>query len=380
MEQTNSIINDELAAWLRLMLTDGVGNASAQKLLSAFGLPPAIFEQPRPSLLRFVSERQAQALQSMPEGLGKQMDLCAQWLSADTKNRRIVTLGDALYPQALLTLPDPPLILWLLGRIDLLEVNGWPACISMVGSRNPTNPGERSAHAFAQSFASSGLCVVSGLALGIDAAAHSGALSDTKEGATTLATIAIVGTGLDRVYPKQNLELAHRIANFGLILSEFPLGSAPMAANFPKRNRLIAALGLGTLVVEAAMQSGSLITARESLDVGKDVFAIPGSIHSAQSKGCHALIKQGAKLVESADDVLSELRMTASPPNPKIANTSAEFKDHPILRALGFETASFDMLQAKLNWEAALLQVELLELEMNQVIVRLPGGLYQVNL
>jgi DNA processing protein len=401
MEHSNQLPADELAAWLRLMLTDGVGNASAQKLLAAFGLPPAIFEQPRSALLHFVTERQSLALQSVPEGLDKQIDVCAKWLSADPHNRRIVTLGDALYPKALLTLPDPPLVLWLLGRIDLLEANGWPASISMVGSRNPSNPGEKSAHAFAQSFVNIGLCVVSGMALGIDAAAHSGALSSTKENAEALVTIAIVGTGLDRVYPKQNLELAHRIADFGLMVSEFPLGVAPIAANFPKRNRLIAALGLGTLVVEAALQSGSLITARESLDLGKDVFAIPGSIHSAQSKGCHALIKQGAKLVESADDVLDELRVqtlfdepvresvatyqpslrknATSQPAPPSA-VSATDADHPILKALGFDPASFDAIQARLDVDAGALQVQLLELELDNAIVRLPGGLYQRNL
>jgi DNA processing protein len=395
-------MNDELAAWLRLMLTDGVGNTSAQRLLAAFGLPPAIFEQPRAALLHFVTERQTEALQCAPAELDKQIEQCATWLAADTLRRRIVTLGDALYPKALLTLPDPPLVLWLLGRIDLLEAHDWPASVSMVGSRNPTNPGEKSAHAFAQSFVSSGLCVVSGLALGIDAAAHSGALSGAKAGGADLTTIAIVGTGLDRVYPKQNLELAHRIADFGLMVSEFPLGSAPIAANFPKRNRLIAALGLGTLVVEAALQSGSLITARESLDLGKDVFAIPGSIHSAQSKGCHALIKQGAKLVESADDVLGELRVLPSlfseanhepapkanrstSPNPSARNSVSNAKtspnnsydDHPILQTLGFDPASFDALQARLDVEAGALQVQLLELEMDNAIVRLPGGLYQ---
>jgi DNA processing protein len=427
MEQTKPITNhiahpistDELAAWLRLMLTDGVGNTSAQKLLAAFGLPPAIFEQPRSSLLHFVTERQSLALQSIPEALNKQVDLCAKWLAADTANRRIVTLGDALYPKALLTLPDPPLVLWLLGRIDLLEANGWPASISMVGSRNPTNSGEKSAHAFAQSFVNSGFCVVSGMALGIDAAAHFGALSAARPTSqndagsrinmgtsiSALCTIAIVGTGLDRVYPKQNLELAHRIADFGLMMSEFPLGSAPIAANFPKRNRLIAALGLGTLVVEAALQSGSLITARESLDLGKDVFAIPGSIHSAQSKGCHALIKQGAKLVESADDVLGELqvlptlfnelkrvqndvtnKLTGPNSSPRRTTTTQtqiapadSLSNHPVLKALGFDLASFDALQARLDVDAATLQVQLLELEMDNMIVRLPGGLYQVN-
>jgi len=378
------------------MLTDGVGNNTARKLLAAFGLPTSIFEQPITALGQVVTERQAQALQRTPEGLDKQITLCNEWLAQDARTgnstRRVVTLGDALYPSALLTLPDPPLVLWLLGRIDLLESHGWPASISMVGSRNPTQQGDKNAFAFANSFVDAGLCVVSGMALGIDAAAHSGALHGTPD---SLLTIAVVGTGLDRVYPKQHLELAHRIADHGLVVSEFPLGSPPTAANFPKRNRLIAALGLGTLVVEAALQSGSLITARECLEVGKDVFAIPGSIHVAQSKGCHALIKQGAKLVESAADVLEELKITnnsmpaghtgrglqgTSKAQFSAAQVSPAHAQHPLVLAMGFDPVSFDVLQARVDMDAATLQVQLLELELDNVIIRVPGGLYQVAL
>ncbi len=393
MEQTTN--QQERAAWLRLMLTDGVGNNTARKLLSAFGLPLAIFEQSMTALGQIVSERQAMALLRTPEGLDKQIALCEEWLAQDARTgnrtRRIVTLGDALYPSALLTLPDPPLVLWLLGRIDLLDAHGWPAAISMVGSRNPTQQGDKNAFAFANNFVDAGLCVVSGMALGIDAAAHSGALHGAPD---SLLTIAVVGTGLDRVYPKQNLELAHRIADHGLVVSEFPLGSPPTAANFPKRNRLIAALGLGTLVVEAALQSGSLITARECLEVGKDVFAIPGSIHVAQSKGCHALIKQGAKLVESAADVLEELRITTPSVNSGNATghtarglqgtsrlqVSPTHAQHPLVLAMGFDPVSFDVLQARVDIDAATLQVQLLELELDNVIIRVPGGLYQVAL
>jgi DNA processing protein len=385
----------ELSAWLRLMLTDGVGNNTARKLLLAFGLPTHIFEQPLTALGHIVSERQAQALLRTPENLDKQIQLCQDWLAqdarTDNRTRRIVSLGDSLYPSALLTLPDPPLVLWMLGRIDLLESHGWPAAISMVGSRNPTQQGDKNAFAFANSFVDSGLCVVSGMALGIDAAAHSGALHGAPD---SLLTIAVVGTGLDRVYPKQNLELAHRIADHGLVVSEFPLGSPPAAANFPKRNRLIAALGLGTLVVEAALQSGSLITARECLEVGKDVFAIPGSIHAAQSKGCHALIKQGAKLVESAADVLEELQITSSSINTGTAvsqagrglqgasrpHISPAHAQHPLVLAMGFDPVSFDVLQARVDMQASTLQVQLLELELDNVIIRVPGGLYQVAL
>jgi DNA processing protein len=387
--------DSELSAWLRLMLTDGVGNSTARKLLSSFGLPTSIFEQPITALGQIVSERQAKALLRVPEDLEKQVRLCTDWLAADAANRRIVTLSDALYPSSLLTLPDPPLVLWLLGRIDCLKQGGWPASISMVGSRNPTQQGDKNAFAFANNFVDAGLCVVSGLALGIDAAAHSGALNAGKldSKSQSLLTIAVVGTGLDRVYPKQNLELAHRIADHGLVVSEFPLGSPPTAANFPKRNRLIAALGLGTLVVEAALQSGSLITARECLEVGKDVFAIPGSIHVAQSKGCHALIKQGAKLVESAADVLEELRIAmpkmhesnergilASQVGHGLRGISPAHAQHPLVLAMGFDPVSFDVLQARVDLDAAALQVQLLELELDNVIIRVPGGLYQVAL
>ncbi len=386
---------DELLAWLRLFLTDGVGNIAARKLLGTFGLPSSIFVQSRAALTQVVTERQASSLLTPPDALTQQMALCRAWLAHDKANRRIVTLGDALYPPALLDLPDPPLLLWLLGRIDWLTPSGWPAAISMVGSRNPTQQGDKNAFAFAQSFVEAGLCVVSGLALGIDAAAHSGALHahDPKSPHDSLLTIAVVGTGLDRVYPKQNLELAHRIADHGLMLSEFPLGSPPTSANFPKRNRLIAALGLGTLVVEAALQSGSLITARESAELGKDVFAIPGSIHAAQSKGCHTLIKQGAKLVESASDVLEELRITApqasppspnesraAPPGPSLPGMAAAHADHPTVKAMGLDPVSFDALQARLGVEVSALQVQLLELELAGVILRVPGGLYQVVL
>ena len=172
----------------------------------------------------------------------------------------------------------------------------------MVGSRNPTPQGAQNARQFARALAGGGVTIVSGLALGIDAAAHEGALDGSAPGA--LATIAVIGTGIDRVYPRQHRDLAHRIAGRGLIVSEYPIGTPPLAHNFPRRNRLIAGLSQGTLVVEAALQSGSLITARLASEQGKEVFAIPGSIHSPQSRGCHALIRQGAKLVETAEDVL----------------------------------------------------------------------------
>ena len=193
-----------------------------------------------------------------------------------------------------------------------------------------------------------------------------------------LATIAVVGTGLDRVYPKQHLALAHRIAAQGLILSEYPLGTPPLNANFPKRNRLIAGLSQATLVVEAALQSGSLITAKQALEQGRDVFAIPGSIHSPQSKGCHALIKQGAKLVESAQDVLEELRWPEVPiPSSDTANPKAEAVEKGLLAQIGHDPIGLDALQARCGLETADLQAQLLELELAGQIARLPGGSFQ---
>ena len=217
--------------------------------------------------------------------------------------------------------------------------------------------------------------MVSGLALGIDGAAHEGAL-DGADPQHPLSTIAVVGTGLDRVYPSRHLALAHRISQSGLMLSEYPLGTPPLAANFPKRNRLIAGLSRGTLVVEAAQPSGSLITARLAAEQGKEVFAIPGSIHAPQSRGCHALIKQGAKLVESAQDVLEELHFQPAPCGPDSAAPDPADPDG-VLTALGFDPAGLDALVARTGIDAATLQVRLLELELDGLVARLPGGLFQ---
>ncbi|MGQ2981586.1 MAG: DNA-processing protein DprA, partial [Polaromonas sp.] len=232
--------------------------------------------------------------------------------------------------------------------------------------------GETNARQFAKVFGAADLCVVSGLALGVDGAAHDGALLG---GGTT---IAVVGTGLDRVYPKQHLELAHRIAQHGLIISEYPLGMPPLTANFPRRNRLISGLAQGTLVVEAALKSGSLITARLAAEQGKEVFAIPGSIHSPQSRGCHALIKQGAKLVESAQDVLEELQLPhAAAVTGAWPASQPDAQETPLLSALGFDPVSLDALQARTGLATPELQAQLLALELAHQVARLPGGLFQ---
>ena len=376
--------SQELQAWLRLALTPGVGNTTARKLLAAFGSAQAVFEQSSATLLKLGSEKLASTLRSEPPGLAAQLQTTMNWLKA-ADDRRIAVLGDPAYPAVLLDIEDPPLMLYMLGT---LSSSGFSATekiansLAIVGSRNPTPQGESNARQFAKAFGGAGICVVSGLALGIDGAAHDGAMLGGGE------TIAVVGTGLDRVYPKRHLDLAHRIARQGMIISEFPLGTPPLTANFPKRNRIISGLSRGTLVVEAALQSGSLITARLAAEQGKEVFAIPGSIHSPQSRGCHALIKQGAKLVEVAQDVLEELQLApaVSCAMPDIAQPPPEgnevieavlARDDSLLAALGFDAASLDALQARTGLDTAHLQARLLELELDGQVTRLPGGLFQ---
>ena len=368
---------DELGAWLRLSLTPGVGLASARKLLAAFGLPEAIFRQALSALTQVVSMPQAQALRSEPPELTALLETTWQWLQEHPAQRQVLTLGDASYPQAQLNIEDPPLLLYAMGRLDLSPDPNHS--LAMVGSRNPTPQGELNARHFAKSLRQAGLTIVSGMAFGIDGAAHEGALDAAETDTSTLATIAVVGTGLDRVYPKGHHALAHRITLHGLILSEYPLGTPPLSANFPRRNRIISGLSSATLVVEAALKSGSLITARLAAEQGKEVFAIPGSIHSTQSHGCHALIRQGAKLVESAQDVLEDLpRMTqAGQVTNQPASDVALEPENDLLAALGFDPVSLDALQARTGLDTSRLQASLMTLELDALIVRLPGGLFQ---
>lgn len=359
----------ELGDWLRLAMTPGIGRIGARRLLAAFGLPHQLFTADPRALQDAAGPAAARALRDEPEGWRDQVELTWQWLQEGPGSRRLLTLADAAYPPSLLQTEDPPLLLFAQGR----PVTDWPRAIAVVGSRNPTAQGRINALQFGRAFAQSGITVVSGLALGVDGAAHEGALDGAAPG--QLATIAVVGTGLDRVYPKQHLDLAHRIAERGLLLSEYLLGTPPLAENFPQRNRIIAGLGLGTLVVEAALQSGSLITARMALEQGKDVFAIPGSIHAPQARGCHALLKQGAKLVETAQDVLEELAPGAA--SPAAARGDPEAADPPLLRAMGHDPVSLDAIQARTGLPTPSLQAGLLELELQGRVARLPGGLFQ---
>jgi len=382
---------DDLAAWLQLVLTDGVGPATARDLLSRFGLPGEILSAGFPALQKCVPEKIALALAGKPDtAMQLQIDKTLAW--AAEPGNHVLTLADANYPQALLSIPDPPPLLYAKGRTELLSRPG----VAIVGSRNATAQGLQNAERFAQTLSSAGLCVVSGLALGIDAAAHSGACSETPDHGST---IAITGTGLDLVYPAKHRALAHRIAEHGCLLSEYPIGTAAIAANFPRRNRLISGMSLGVLVVEAALQSGSLITARSALEQGREVFAIPGSIHSPLAKGCHQLIRQGAKLVESAQDILEELQLHALAPAVQQAITTskhstrnaavmtqpastgtpaaADERAQQVLQAAGHDPTSVDQLAERTGLAASEIQASLLLLELDGIFERLSDGRYQ---
>jgi DNA processing protein len=385
-----SMQRPELEGWLRLTLAPGVGNITARKLLSAFGLPQSVFEQSTTALRQVLGDTQAMALRQTPTQLPELLELSWKWLQESGEGaaqRQILVLGDADYPASFLTIDDPPLMLYLLGAGQIAGTGLADALLSsiaVVGSRNPTPQGALNARLFSRALGEAGLSIVSGLALGVDGAAHEGALESLAAGSERLATVAVVGTGLDRVYPKRHLELAHRIARHGLLLSEYPLGTPPLIANFPRRNRLIAGLAQGTLVVEAALRSGSLITARLTAEQGKEVFAIPGSIHSPQARGCHALIKQGAKLVESAQDILEELKLdfVPQPARHSAANCGKHELGGPdptqhLLVLVGFDPVGLDALQARSGLETAQLQAQLMTLELAGELARLPGGLFQ---
>lgn len=371
---------DELSAWLRLVLTPRIGPGTARQLLAALASPQAIFEASQTTLLGIVSPRDAKALSSVPDGLDAQLEQTWAWLHAESASaagsRALLTLADGRYPSSLFQTADPPLMLFAQGRLDLLS---HPA-VAVVGSRSPTAQGKDNAFAFSKALSLAGVTVVSGLAQGVDGAAHDGALEALSADAQAGSTIAVVGTGLDRVYPRAHLALAHRIAQQGLMLSEFLLGTPPLPGNFPKRNRIVAGLTKGTLVVEAAVQSGSLITARLAGEMGREVLAIPGSIHAPQSRGCHALIKQGAKLVETAQDVLDELhldRVAVSHSPADVAADQADTSGDPILSVMGFDPVSQEALSARTGMGPAELGAKLLELELTGLVARLPGQLFQ---
>ncbi|SDH95998.1 DNA-processing protein DprA [Janthinobacterium sp. YR213] len=352
----------ELAGWLRLQHLPGVGPVAARALLVSFGLPPAIFSASFEALREVVPASVARAIVQPPRPVANsQLELTLQWLQGP--GNAVLTLADAAYPPLLLEIADPPLLLYVRGRAELLSRPG----VAIIGSRNASAQGMQNAAAFAQALSTAGLTIISGLALGIDTHAHEGGLRGAG------ATIAVIGTGADLVYPRRNLDLAQRIAEQGCIVSEYALGLPAMPGNFPRRNRLISGLARGVLVVEAAAQSGSLITARLAGEQGRDVYALPGSIHATLAKGCHALIKQGAKLVESVDDVLQELQWLGG-----IPGAPAVVEDEPpLLAALGHDPLDADTLAARSGLAMGALMGELLALELAGRVERLPGGLFQ---
>ncbi len=375
----------ELQAWLRLLLTPKLGPLQARRLLAAMGSPQAIWAASPRQWGAVLGLADASAWAQEPDGLAAQVDATLQW--AELGDHHLLSLADPRYPAPLLDAADPPLLLFAQGDLRTLDA---PA-VAIVGSRHATPQGADNARAFAQALAEAGVMVVSGLARGIDAAAHEGALL-AGEARSQPCTIAVVGTGLDTVYPKGHTRLAQRIAAHGLVLSEFALGAPPLPPHFPRRNRIVAALSRGTLVVEAALQSGSLITARLAAEMGREVLAIPGSIHAPQARGCHALIKQGAKLVETAQDVLEELGDLGPAVNSLAAGhrASAAVDDaadgvahdadqeaDPILRAMGFDPVTQEALSARTGWGPAELGAHLLTLELMGQVARLPGALFQ---
>jgi DNA processing protein len=353
-----------LASWLQLALTPGLGASALRGLLREFGLPQNILQRTRAELARHMGgEALLASLRS--DEVRRAVNQALDW--ARHPRHSVLTLCDDAYPRMLLETADPPCLLYAHGRTDLLNR---PA-LAVVGSRNASAQGLQNAEGFARSLSDAGLTIVSGLALGIDAAAHRGGLRGPG------STVAVLGTGVDVIYPGRNSALAEEIAERGVLLSEFALGASPAAHHFPRRNRLISGLAQGCLVVEAALASGSLITARSACDQGREVFAIPGSIHSPLSKGCHALIKSGAKLVESAQDVLAELagfRSTAS----KIPASAAPVDAcSGLLQHMGHDPVDVDSLCARAAMAADRVAAELLRLELEGRVAVLPGGFYQ---
>lgn len=436
---TREEFEHHIAPWLALQNCPGIGPLRANTLVRQFGSAGAVFAQTTNTLADVLgSERYAIALrQAMRpeqrfahEAVFDWLHSPAPWPSHVPLEKALITQADARYPAQLKEIADPPLLLYALGASALLESNAplwWQQCLGLlavVGSRAPTPQGQHNALYFSAAVQQAGLCVVSGLAQGIDAAAHAGALTNAPQGC--LATVAVMGTGIDRIYPHYHQDLAQRIANCGLLLTEYGLGVGPLAGNFPKRNRIITGLSQATLVVEATEKSGSLISARLAAEQGRDVMAIPGSIHALQSKGCHGLIKQGAQLVDQVGDILAEFGLPA-PAVDGIANslptdirsatvakparatqrtaqapsalTRAASQTHhatppampeqfkqsehkhnsaaTLLEAMGYDPVPLEQLQARTGLATAVLQAQLLELELTQQVQRMPGGYYQ---
>lgn len=366
-------------AWLTLARLPGLGPRARVALFEHCGSIEAVFSADRAVLAAALasdglpapgSVDLARALRAIEQGpVSGQTDADIAWLAED--GHHLVTWGDGDFPPLLREIADPPLVLYVSGRRDVLS----QPQLAIVGSRNPTALGRHNASAFAAALSEAGLTITSGLALGVDAAAHQGALDACG------TTVAVAGTGLDRVYPSRNHALAHAITAQGALVSEFPLGTPARPGNFPVRNRIISGLSLGVLVIEAALQSGSLITARLAGEQGREVYALPGSIHSPLARGCHALIRQGAKLVETADHVLEELGPLVRV-SPRVATAvralDVEAKLQPferqLLDCLGYEPAHIDVLVGRSGLTADTVSSILLQLELRGMVMVGPGG------
>lgn len=365
----------DLEAWLRLARTPGLGAAAAEVLLDHFGSAGQALAASPARWQRLGLPRHP--VQAGPE-IEADVERASEWLSRDPRHHHLITLASDAYPPLLRRLQDAPLALFVRGDPGLLA----EPQLAVVGSRNPSAGGSENAFEFASFLSRCGLLITSGLALGIDSQAHRGALEEGD------GTIAVCGTGLDSVYPRGNTELAEQIAQRGALVSEFFPGTAPQRANFPRRNRLISGLALGVLVVEAALRSGSLITARLAAEQGREVFAIPGSIHNPMARGCHRLIRDGAKLVESAEDVLTELGpLAASLPTPPVpAAGPGQSPDDPpgplekeyaeLLEACGSDPVSVDQLAERTKLTAAEVSSMLLILELQGYVESGAGGRY----
>ncbi len=361
---------DTLTPWLALCRLPGVGMRTQRELLEHFGSIENIFSASRGQLDKLLpGKREAVGtILDGPEAQAFQSEF--DWL--DQPSHHLLLWSDPDYPPLLREIADPPVVLYVIGNRQALSAPQ----VAIVGSRNPSPMGRENAQAFARSLAGAGLTITSGLALGVDGAAHRGAL------AAGGLTIAVTGTGLDRVYPARHRDLAHQIAGHGALVSEFPLGTPPLPENFPIRNRLISGLSLGTLVVEAALQSGSLITARLATEQGREVFAIPGSIHAPQARGCHALIRQGAKLAETAQDVLEELGPLANvtrylDPEKVSAATSLAPPTAALLQQIGHDPVSIDALIERSGLTADAVSSMLLQMELSGLVASCPGGKVQ---
>ncbi len=359
--------SEHLKYWLALLRTPGVGSKTFLNTLASFS-PEQLFHQSHATLYDLgLKQKSIEFIQSPDWAL---IDNDLAWLN-QTDNS-VITFYDSLYPAQLKEIDSPPALLFARGNKNLLS----QAQISIVGSRNPSALGHQTAIDFAQSLALQGFTITSGLALGIDAASHQGALNVNG------STIAVTGTGLDRVYPARNKLLASKIASNGLLISEFPPGTSAKANHFPRRNRIISGLCIGLLVVEAAKKSGSLITARMALEANREVFAIPGSIHNPLSRGCNALIKEGAKLVENTHDILEEIIQYNQQPEEipvDPSKSTLDLEQQNLLNLIMFSPTSVDWLVEKSGYSVEVISSILLVLELQGCIASTPGGYIRIK-